>query len=290
MDPILLSQVEQAMIDLDKTEKKGELRANAILAVSMAACKAGAAACEYLVSGGQYAGINLPVKQIMILPIGAKRFEEALHMVSATYHHLKAIYPIVVILWEMGIEVVTANHLCAKSDIHRVNCKLHSTMGRPLLLRNMALMDVVLVKKGFAPSITNIREGLDLVKEAISRTGYNEKLKIAMDVAATEFCIGDPFPFPFLFFFPLTFHGFIWLLLLRNMARMDVMLVKMVVLLQASQGKVVGDDFLVSNPKRIEIAVQESACNALVLKVNQIGTVTEAIEVVKMAKDAHWGV
>ncbi|GFZ01671.1 cytosolic enolase [Actinidia rufa] len=116
MDPTLQSQIDQAMIDLDKTEKKGELGANAILAVSIAACKAGAAekeACIFvplykhisdlsgrtnmilpvpafcLISGGKHAGNTLAIQDIMILPVGARKFEEAMQMGSETYHHLK---------------------------------------------------------------------------------------------------------------------------------------------------------------------------------------------------------
>ncbi|PKI66479.1 hypothetical protein CRG98_013135, partial [Punica granatum] len=133
MDPTLQSQIDQAMIDLDKTEKKGELGANAILAVSIAACKAGAAEKE----------------EIMILPVGASKFEEALQMGAETYHHLK--------------EVISERH-----GSHGCN------VGED---------------GGFAPNISSFTEGLNLVKEAISRTGYNDKIKIALDVAATEFCI-----------------------------------------------------------------------------------------------------
>lgn len=114
MDPTLQVQIDQAMIDLDKTEKKGELGANAILAVSMAACKAGAAEKEVplykhiadlagktnyhipvpaftLISGGKHAGNILAIQEIMILPVGARKFEEALQIGSETYQHLKAV-------------------------------------------------------------------------------------------------------------------------------------------------------------------------------------------------------
>ncbi|MBA0817223.1 hypothetical protein Gohar_001806, partial [Gossypium harknessii] len=112
MDPTVQLQIDQAMIDLDKTEKKSELGANAILAVSIAACRAGAAEKEVplykhiadlsgktnailpvpaftVISGGKHSGNSLPVQDIMILPTGAVRFEEALQMGSETYHHLK---------------------------------------------------------------------------------------------------------------------------------------------------------------------------------------------------------
>ncbi|KAF4374309.1 hypothetical protein F8388_005595 [Cannabis sativa] len=219
MDPTLQSQIDQAMIDLDKTEKKGELGANAILAVPLYKHIADLSGKTNLtlpvpaftvISGGKHAGNSLAIQEIMILPIGAIRFEEALQMGSETYQHLKVV-------------------ITEKYGAHGCNIGENG---------------------GFAPDISSIKEGLDLVKEAINRTGYNEKIKIAIDVAATDFCI--------------------------------------VVAKQLKE--VVGDDLLMSNSKRIERAVNESTCNALLLKINQIGTVTETIEVVKLAKDAQWGV
>ncbi|KAK4408862.1 Cytosolic enolase 3 [Sesamum angolense] len=117
----------------------------------------------------------------------------------------------------------------------------------------------------------SLKEGLDFVKEAIARTGYNEKIKIAIGVGATEFCIAYPIvsiedPFD----------------------KEDWEHSKYFSSLGICQ--VVGDDLLTSNAKRIERAVQEAACNALLLKINQVGTVTETIEVTKLAKDANWGV
>lgn len=287
MDPTLQSQIDQAMIDLDRTEKKGELGANAILAVSMAACKAGAAEKEIplykhiadlsgktnlslpipaftLISGGKYAANFLPVKQIMILPTGARQFGEALQMGSETYHHLKAV-----------ISEKYGTHGCSVGE-----------------------------DGGFAPSVTGVREGLDLVKEAIGRTGYSEKLKIAIDVDATEFCRGTKYDLDFkspnksgqnfksaedmIDMYKELCTDYPIASIEDPFDKEDWEHAKYFSNLGICQ--VVGDDLLMSNPKRIERAVQDSACNALLLKVNQIGTVTEAIEVVKLAKDAHWGV
>ncbi|CAH1423610.1 unnamed protein product [Lactuca virosa] len=287
MDPTLQNQIDQAMIDLDKTEKKGELGGNAILAVSMAACKAGAAEKEVplykhiadlsgrgnhvlpvpsftLISGGKHAANNLAIRDIMILPIGAKRFEEAMQMGSETYHHLK-----VVITEKYGAQ----------------GCNVGEDGG-------------------FSPNVSSFREGLDLVKEAINRTGYNGKIKIAIDVAATDFCIGTKYDLDYKS--PnrsgQNFKSG------EDMVEMYKELCKEYPIVSIEdpfdmedweQAKyftglgicqVVGDGLLMSNSKRIERAIHERACNALLLKVNQIGTVTEAIEVVKMAKDAEWGV
>ncbi|KAJ4891263.1 Cytosolic enolase 3 [Raphanus sativus] len=254
MDPKLQAQIDHAMIDLDKTEKKNELGANAILAVSIAACKAGAAEkevplCKHLsdlsgranmtlpvpaftvLSGGNHASNNFAIQEIMILPVGASRFEEALQWGSETYHHLKA--------------VVTEK-----------NGSMGCNVGED---------------GGLTPDISSLKEGLELVKEAINRTGYSDKIKIAIDVAATNFCIEYP-----IVFIEDPFDKEDWEHT-KHFSGLGIC-------------QVVGDDLLMSNSKRVERAIQESACNALLLKVNQIGTVTEAIEVVKLARDAHWGV
>ncbi|KAK6142099.1 hypothetical protein DH2020_006967 [Rehmannia glutinosa] len=275
MDPTLQIQIDQAMIDLDKTEKKGELGANAILAVSMAACKAGAAEKEAwipvplykhiadlagktnysipvpaftLISGGKHAGNNLAIQDIVILPVGTRKFEEALQVGSETYHHLKK----------------NMVHMDVMSEKMVVLLRIYP--GKfpclvPSVCQSMYLIFCT----------CSLKEGLDFVKEAIARTGYNEKIKIAIGVAATEFCIAYPIvsiedPFD----------------------KEDWEHSKYFSSLGICQ--VVGDDLLMSNPKRIERAVQDAACNALLLKINQVGTVTEAIEAVKLAKDANWGV
>ncbi|XAR60688.1 Phosphopyruvate hydratase [Bertholletia excelsa] len=287
MDPTLQSQIDQAMIDLDKTEKKGDLGANAILAVSIAACKAGAAEKEVplykhiadlsgranltlpvpvfcLISGGDHAGNNLAIQNIMILPVGARKFEEAMQMGSETYHHLKAV-------------------ITEKYGIHGCNVGENG---------------------GFAPNISSFKDGLDLVKEAISRTGYNEKIKIAIDASATNFCIGTKYDLDYktpnksgqnfksveemIELYRELCAEYPIVSIEDPFDKEDWEHVKAFTSLGICQ--VVGGDLLMSNPKRVEKAIQESACNALLLKVNQIGTVTEAIEVVKLAKDEHWGV
>ncbi|KAK7849718.1 cytosolic enolase 3 [Quercus suber] len=299
MDPTLQSQIDQAMIDLDKTEKKSELGANAILAVSIAACKAGAAEKEVplykhiagisgetnltlpvpaftLISGGKHAGNHLAIQEIMILPIGASRFEEALQMGSETYHHLKA-----VITEKYGA------HECNVGEdggfAPNVSRQVPPLERRPgPFKRGYQQNRAVITEKygahecnvgedgGFAPnvsrqvppkhavslydmllSVDSLKEGLDLLKEAISRTGYNDRIKIAIDVAASDFCIEYPVvsiedPFD----------------------KEDWEHVKHFFSLGICQ--VVGDDLLMSNPKRIQRAIQESTCNALLLKLLRI--------------------
>ncbi|EYU18922.1 hypothetical protein MIMGU_mgv1a0063682mg, partial [Erythranthe guttata] len=157
---------------------------------------------------------------------------------------------------------------------------------------------------GFAPNISSLKEGLEFVKEAIGRTGYNEKIKIALGVAATEFCIGTKYDLDYksanksgqnfksgedmIDMYKELCEAYPIVSIEDPFDKEDWEHSKYFTSLGLCQ--VVGDDLLMSNPKRIERAVQESACNSLMLKVNQVGTITEAIEAVKLAKDANWSV
>eukprot|EP01018_Ginkgo_biloba_P033510 Gb_05275 [translate_table: standard] len=287
MDPTQQEEIDKAMIDLDKTENKGELGANAILAVSMAVCKAGAAEkgvplyqhigdlsensklilpvpAFNIINGGKHAGNKLAMQEFMILPIGASSFTEAMQMGCETYHQLKA-----VIKEKYGIDA------CNVGD-----------------------------EGGFAPNISSTTEGLDLIKEAIERAGYTGKIKIGMDVAASEFYTDKKYDLDF----KTTNNSGEDVKTGEEMIEMykklcsDYPIVSIEdpfdqddwentkTLTTAGICQVVGDDLLVTNPKRVAKAIEDCTCNALLLKVNQIGTVTEAIEAVKMAKKANWGV
>ncbi|XP_078160195.1 cytosolic enolase [Carex rostrata] len=287
MDPKQQSQIDQAMIDLDKTDNKSALGANAMLAVSIAACKAGAAEKEVslykhiadlsgktnavipvpaitVISGGKHAGNNLAVKEIMIMPLGASNFEDAMQMGVETYHHLKAII----------------------SERHGpTGCNVGDDGG-------------------LAPNISSISEGLDLVIEAIDRAGYNGRIKLALNVSATDFCFGKKYDMDFksqsesgkhfktgqemIEMYTKLCTDYPIVSITQPFDKDDWENTKVFTALEHCQ--VVGDDLLMSNPKRVERAINEFTCNALLLKVNQVGTVTEAIEVVKQAKDTNWGV
>uniref|UniRef100_A0A2P2KRU2 phosphopyruvate hydratase n=1 Tax=Rhizophora mucronata TaxID=61149 RepID=A0A2P2KRU2_RHIMU len=178
----------------------------------------------------------------MILPIGASRFAEALQMGAETYHHLK-----VVITEKYG----------------QYGCNVGEDGG-------------------FAPNISSVQEGLDLVKEAISRTGYNEKIKIAIDVAATAFCMGTKYDLDFkspnrsgqnfksgedmIEMYKELCAEYPIVAIEDPFDKEDWEHVQYFSNLGLCQ--VVGDDLLLSNPKRIEKAIHESTCNALLLKVS----------------------
>lgn len=294
--------VDQVAIDdfmvkeLDGTQNqwgwcKQRLGANAILAVSLAVCKAGAAVKKIplyqhiadlagnktlvmpvpafnVINGGSHAGNKLAMQEFMILPVGASSFAQAMKMGAEVYHNLKA-----VIKKKYGQDATNVGD-----------------------------------EGGFAPNIQENKEGLELLKIAIDKAGYTGKVVIGMDVAASEFydekdkkydlnfkeegndgsqkISGDALIKLYQSFvdeYPIVsiedpFDQDDW----EHYRKFTAAIGEKV--------QIVGDDLLVTNPKRVEKAIKEKSCNALLLKVNQIGSVTESIEAVKMSKRAGWGV
>lgn len=279
--------VDEFLIHLDGTENKSKLGANAILGVSLAVCKAGAAAkgvplyrhiadlagnkhvilpvpAFNVINGGSHAGNKLAMQEFMILPTGAKSFTEAMRMGTEIYHHLKSV-----------IKKKYGQDACNVGD-----------------------------EGGFAPNIQDNKEGLELLKTAIANAGYTDKIEIGMDVAASEFCKdkkydldfknpnSDPSKFlssdeladlykAFVKDYPVTsiedpFDQDDWEAYSKFTGEMSI--------------QIVGDDLLVTNPKRVQKGIDIKAANALLLKVNQIGSVTESIKACKMSQDAGWGV
>merc|ERR1712004_584646 len=210
LDPVNQKDIDAMMLKLDGTDNKNNLGANAILGVSMAVCKAGAAhkgvplyrhiadlagikdvvmpvPALNIINGGSHAGNKLAMQEFMILPTGAACFSEAMRMGSELYHHLKKL-----INKKYGLDATAVGD-----------------------------------EGGFAPNFQDNREALELLVEAIKVSGYD--------------------------------------------------------------GQIFGDDLLVTNPNRISTAIEKKACNGLLLKVNQIGTVTESIKAHNMAKEQGWG-
>lgn len=279
--------VDQMMFALDGTENKSKLGANAILGVSLAVCKAGAAhkgvplyrhiadlagnsqlvlpvPAFNVINGGSHAGNKLAMQEFMLLPTGASNFTEAMRMGSEVYHHLKSV-----------IKGKYGQDACNVGD-----------------------------EGGFAPNIQNNEEGLELLKEAIEKAGYTGKIDIGMDVAASEFCKEGKYDLDFknpnsdkslwltsdqLFE---VYKGFIEkypVVSIEDAFDQDdwPAWTKMN---DAVSIQLVGDDLTVTNPKRVQMAIDKKACNCLLLKVNQIGSVTESIQACKMSQQAGWGV
>jgi enolase len=281
-------EIDELMIELDGTDTKSKLGANAILGVSMAICRAGAAEkklplyeyiahlagnkdafilpvpCFNIINGGSHAGNKLAMQEFMILPIGATSFKEAMKMGSEVYHALKS-----VIKKKYGQDATNVGD-----------------------------------EGGFAPNIQDNKEGLELVKTAIEKAGYTGKIKIAMDVAAAEFYENGKYNLDFknpnsdgsmiLSGEELTklYQSFIKdypIVSIEDPFDQDDWASYAHLTAQCSI-QIVGDDLTVTNPKRIATAIEKKACNGLLLKVNQIGSVTESIQAAKMAQGDGWGV
>nr|QKY15213.1 enolase 1 (ENO1) [Polytomella parva]CBX25212.2 2-phosphoglycerate dehydratase [Polytomella sp. Pringsheim 198.80] len=288
MNPVDQVAIDDAMKALDGTDNKGKLGANAILAVSMAVCKAGAAEKGIplykhiaelagnknlvlpvpslnIINGGSHAGNALAMQEFMILPIGASSFAESMRMACEVYHSLKNL-----------IKKKYGQDACNVGD-----------------------------EGGFAPNIASNEEGLNLVNEAIAAAGYTGKVKIGMDVASSEFYTEDKM-------YDLDFKNQpndgskkktqAQMLELYNefCSKYPVVTIEdpfeqddwepAKTLTTEGICQVVGDDMLCTNPERVKRGIEAKCVNALLLKVNQIGTVTESIEAVRMAKEAGWGV
>merc|ERR1712130_38168 len=267
MDPVEQEKIDQLMLSLDGTDNKNKLGANAILGVSMAVCKAGAAhkgvplyrhiadlagvkdvlmpvPCLNVINGGSHAGNKLAMQEFMVLPTGATCFSEAMRMGSELYHHLKKLI-----------------------------------------------------------NFQDNREALELLVEAIKVSGYEGKIFIGMDIAASEFCKGGKYDLDFknpeskeedwITSDQLAemYQGFIKdypVLSIEDPFDQDDW-EGYAKLTSATAIQIVGDDLLVTNPNRISTAIEKKACNGLLLKVNQIGTVTESIKAHNMAKEQGWG-
>jgi len=274
---------------LDGTENKEKLGANAILGVSLAVTKAGAAAkgvplyrhiadlagkkdvllpvpAFNIINGGSHAGNKLAMQEFMILPVGASSFSEAMRMGVEVYHHLKA-----VIKDKYGQDATNVGD-----------------------------------EGGFAPNIQSNEEGLELCTLAIEKAGYTGKVKLGMDVAASEFYKDGKYDLDF----KTKNNDGSQLKTSEELTELYKHFVKNFPVISiedpfdqddweayarlthsiGAEIQIVGDDLLVTNPKRIQRGIEMKACNALLLKVNQIGSVTEAIRACTMAQEAGWGV
>lgn len=268
------ADLDRRMIDLDGTPNKGNLGANAILGVSMAIARAaaqfsGLSLYNYLggvnarelpiphmniLNGGRHADNNLDIQEYMIVPAGAPNFAEALRMGSEIYHTLKSV------LQERGL--------------------------------NTAIGD----EGGFAPSLKTNEEALTLIVEGIEKAGYKpgEDVFLAMDPAATEFYHDGRYVFAsenisrtsaeMVDFYSGLVDRFPIVLLEDGLAEDDWEGWKLLTEKLGSRIKLVGDDIFVTNPVRFKRGIDNGIANSILIKVNQIGTVTETLGTIEMAK------
>lgn len=278
MDALDQSAVDSALIEADGTANKGKLGANAILGVSMAVAKAAAAASglplyRYLggpgarllplpmlniLNGGQHADNNVDIQEFMIIPAGASSFRESLRMGTEVFHHLKTV------LKKRGM--------------------------------NTAVGD----EGGFAPNLGSNEEALEVIMAAVSAAGYRagSDILLALDVAATGMYMGGSYH--------LEGEG-----LHRSAADMVAWYTRLVntypivsiedglaeddwegwlALTKELGGKVqlVGDDLFVTNPARLQRGIDSGTANAILIKLNQIGTVTETLDCIALARDSGY--
>ena len=274
-------EADELMIELDGTLNKSNLGANAILAVSMAICKAGALESnlplyEYIakfvdsrgvtlpipqmnvINGGMHAGIANDFQEHMIIPFGAKTFSDALRMCSETYHTLKK--------------------------------NLKEKFGNSAIL--------VGDEGGFVPPLKSVDERLKFMSEAIEEIGYTKEFGLAIDAASSEFYGKGRYSImeknyssgELTDFYSDLCEKFRIISIEDGLSEDDW---DGWIRLNSKLGKriqIVGDDLLVTNVERIRKAVKLDACNALLLKLNQIGTVTEALDAFRLAREARWNV
>uniref|UniRef100_A0A672GAD9 phosphopyruvate hydratase n=1 Tax=Salarias fasciatus TaxID=181472 RepID=A0A672GAD9_SALFA len=282
--PALVNKVGPLIFALSPPSAK--FGANAILGVSLAVCKAGAAEkgvplyrhiadlagnpevilpvpAFNVINGGSHAGNKLAMQEFMILPVGASSFKEAMRIGAEVYHNLKN-----VIKEKYGKDATNVGD-----------------------------------EGGFAPNILENKEALELLKNAIGKAGYTDKIVIGMDVAASEFYKGGKYDLDFKS--PDDPSRYISSDKLGDLYKSFVKDYPVVSIedpfdqddweawtkfTATTSIQVVGDDLTVTNPKRISKAVDEKSCNCLLLKVNQIGSVTESLQACKLAQSNGWGV
>jgi len=271
------AEIDRRLVELDGTENKERLGANAILAVSMAVAQASAAEAglplfAYLggvgartlpvpmmnvLNGGVHADNPLDLQEFMIVPCGFESFAEALRAGAETYHVLKKV------LRERGLSVSVGD------------------------------------EGGFAPQLRNSREALELLLRAIEQAGYRpgEEIALALDPAASEFFRDGRYHFEggelsaeeMIRFYEEIVRDFPVVSLEDPLAEDDWEGWEALFRALGDRVQVVGDDIFVTNVRRIQEGITRKIANAVLIKLNQIGTVSETLEAIELAQRTGWG-
>ena len=272
--------IDQMMIDLDGTPNKATLGANALLGVSMAVCRARAGAEHQplwkslaeqyevqnptqlpvpmmnVINGGKHADSGLSFQECMIIPTGFNSFSEALRAGTEVFHALKKL-------------LSDAGHIVSVGD-----------------------------EGGFAPHLQGSDEAFSMLMDAIEKAGYTDKVQLGIDAAASEFCENSVYDLDgsslssseltqkyqeLASRYPLisiedSHHEDDWSGFSEMFSAMN------------SSMQLVGDDLLVTNTERIQKAIDEKAANAVLIKLNQIGTVSETVDAIQLAQKSNWNV
>ena len=271
-------EIDRLMIKLDGTENKGRLGANAILGVSIAVVKAAALAMHLpvyrylggegakrlplpflnILNGGKHADNNVDIQEFMIVPVGAPSFKEALRYAAEVYHTLKSI-------------------LKAKG--------LSTSVGD---------------EGGFAPNLSHNEEAIEVILSAIEKAGYKpgEDIALALDSAASEFYSEGRYTLKadnqslsseeLIEYYVELISKYPIISLEDGLAEEDWRGWKILTEKLGKRIQLVGDDIFVTNPKIVAEGINQKVANAVLIKLNQIGTVTETIETVNLAKKAAY--
>jgi enolase len=279
LDATEQTAIDRILIGLDGTENKGKLGANAILGASMACARAASEACglplyQYLggvggrtlpvpqmniLNGGSHADNNVDIQEFMVMPVGASSFSEALRMGVETFHNLKKV------------------------------------------LKGKGLNTNVGDEGGFAPLLKSNAEAIEVILEAIAKAGYKpgREIGIALDCAASEF--GEKGKYVFrksdgskkdaegmVRFYEDLCRQYPILSIEDGFSEDDWNGWKLFTKEMGKKIQIVGDDIFVTNPKILRKGIEGKAANSILIKLNQIGTVTETVDAVEMAKRAGW--
>ena len=268
--------LDQALIDLDGTPNKGRLGANAILGVSMAAAKAAANALDMplykylgginskelpvpmmnILNGGKHADNNVDIQEFMVMPVGAPNIAEGLRMCTEVFHKLKSV------------------------------------------LKSKGLNTAVGDEGGFAPNLKSNEEALAVIIEAISATGYKpgEDIMLALDVAATELYKDGNYVLEgegktkssaeMIDFYEEMSNKYPIISIEDGLSEDDWEGWQQMTARLGKKLQLVGDDLFVTNTDRLAKGIETSTANSILIKVNQIGTLTETFDAIEMAKRA----
>ena len=265
-------EIDRVMLEIDGTPNKGKIGANAILGVSLAVARAAAESAELplyeylggpnahvlpvpmmnILNGGSHADTNVDIQEFMIAPVGAPTFREALRMGAEVYHTLKAV------IKERGLSTGLGD------------------------------------EGGFAPDLPSNQAALDLIVEAIERAGYKpgEDVALALDVAATEFFKDGAYQFEgeprsteyMVDYYEKLITDYPLVSIEDPLSEDEWDAWKALTDAIGDRVQIVGDDLFVTNPTRLARGIETGTANALLVKVNQIGSLTETLEAVE---DAH---
>ena len=271
--------LDKCMIDLDGTPNKSNLGANAILGVSMAVSRAAAASQNLplyrhlnsdarllpvpmlnIINGGSHADNNVDIQEFMIFPIGADSFSHALRMGAEIFHYLKKV----------------------------LNSKgLNTSVGD---------------EGGFAPNLSSNEEAIEIILEAVEKSDYSigKDISLALDAAASEFYIDGAYRLEsenrtltsdeMVEYFEGLTNKYPIVSIEDGLAENDWKGWEVLNSELGSKIQIVGDDLTVTNIPRLQRAIDEQSMNAILIKLNQIGTVTETVEAVELARETEFGV